>query len=72
MPAARTPAAPLALFEVRFLCGGEPGSRQVWAPDRRAARRLLIDRASLFGLTHETVLVTLVIELDIQVWPAAA
>ena len=65
MPADWMPAAPLALFEVRYLCVGGAGVRLVWAPDGDAARGLVMDRASLFGLP-ESVVVTGVVEVEIR------
>lgn len=62
----RTDSAALQLYDVQFLCAGQRGSRQVWAPDSGGASRLLRDRASLFGLQHETVLVTRVRLVEIK------
>jgi hypothetical protein len=66
MAAARKSVAALRLFEVSYLCGGERGSRQVWAPDAAGASQFVRDRASLLGLRFSTVLVTRVLELEIR------
>ena len=56
------PAGPYHAFEVQFINGGSLGTRLVWAHTWGAARRLICDYPSCFGLT-ERVLVLRVREI---------
>ena len=65
MAATSRPAA-LVLFELRFECGGVTGRSHIFAPDRRAAVRLLSEHPSMFGLEHERVLIFRVTPLAVR------